>query len=324
MKLILCAVYIFIGAILFALPNMSPRYTLFAVPVPDDFRASGAGRRSIAAFRTSVAAIVLVGVFALLLSPLRLLNVISTAVPLAILLTGGIAFYRQYQALRPSAVRFTGPREAELTATPERLPWFIWLTPGPFAMLAATAGFLYLNWDRIPTRFPVHWNTVSPDRWAERTARGVYGFLLFGAELSVWMLAMALAGWYGARRSGFRSAMLGVSIVCEYLFGLLFAAIALQPLLDIPIWVIVLGPMLILIPAIVFAARRLNEPGEPTDPTPLECWKAGIIYYNPDDSVLVVPKREGLGYTLNFANRWSWALIGSLAAVVASAFFVLP
>jgi uncharacterized membrane protein len=36
-----------------------------------------------------------------------------------------------------------------------------------------------------------------------------------------------------------------------------------------------------------------------------------------------VEKREGLGYTFNFANPWSWALLLGLALVVASAPFVM-
>jgi len=52
-------------------------------------------------------------------------------------------------------------------------------------------------------------------------------------------------------------------------------------------------------------------------------WKAGFIYWNPDDPSILVPKRSGLGYTLNFANKWSWlAIIGILAAAVIPNYFL--
>jgi hypothetical protein len=35
----------------------------------------------------------------------------------------------------------------------------------------------------------------------------------------------------------------------------------------------------------------------------------GSFYSNPADTALVVPKRYGIGYTLNFGNPWSWAVI---------------
>ena len=35
-------------------------------------------------------------------------------------------------------------------------------------------------------------------------------------------------------------------------------------------------------------------------------WKAGIIYYNPDDKRYFPPKRvSGMGWTINFANPYS-------------------
>ncbi|MGK6351154.1 DUF5808 domain-containing protein [Parapedobacter sp. DT-150] len=32
-------------------------------------------------------------------------------------------------------------------------------------------------------------------------------------------------------------------------------------------------------------------------------WKMGLFYYNPKDPLLVVPKLNGLGWTLNFGNK---------------------
>jgi uncharacterized membrane protein len=43
--------------------------------------------------------------------------------------------------------------------------------------------------------------------------------------------------------------------------------------------------------------------------TPDKCWKFGIFYVNADDPALFVAKRYGVGYTLNFGNRWSWAIM---------------
>jgi uncharacterized membrane protein len=52
-------------------------------------------------------------------------------------------------------------------------------------------------------------------------------------------------------------------------------------------------------------------------------WKAGFIYWNPDDPAIFVPKRSGLGLTFNFANKWAWlAMIGIAAAAVIPYFFL--
>jgi uncharacterized membrane protein len=103
----------------------------------------------------------------------------------------------------------------------------------------------------------------------------------------------------------------------------LFALIALQPVLNLPGWVIPLSPIAVLVPLIVVIVRKLSEPADQVDATPNECWRGGIFYYNPNDAAMFVEKREGFGYTFNFANPWSWVLLLGLMFVVASTRFVL-
>jgi len=39
-------------------------------------------------------------------------------------------------------------------------------------------------------------------------------------------------------------------------------------------------------------------------------YKWGIFYYNPNDKRLFLPKRNvGMGWTMNFANPWSYFII---------------
>jgi uncharacterized membrane protein len=45
------------------------------------------------------------------------------------------------------------------------------------------------------------------------------------------------------------------------------------------------------------------------DHTPDACWKWGVFYFNPADPAILIEKRFGIGYTLNFGNRWSWAVM---------------
>jgi uncharacterized membrane protein len=46
-------------------------------------------------------------------------------------------------------------------------------------------------------------------------------------------------------------------------------------------------------------------------------WKAGVIYYDRKDPRIVVPNRFRVGWTLNMARPWAWALTGAFAAAVA-------
>jgi uncharacterized membrane protein len=47
-----------------------------------------------------------------------------------------------------------------------------------------------------------------------------------------------------------------------------------------------------------------------------EHYKWGIFYYNPDDSRIIVPKRsQWMGWTLNFANLWSYVILAGIAGM---------
>ena len=159
----------------------------------------------------------------------------STLAPLALALVGVAAYYKANRLIAPFATRQNGERSIELSAIPERLPRFIWLIIGPFVILALAAIVLGQHWDGIPARFPVHWGIdATPDRWAERTIKAVYGPLFFGAELCAWFTGFTLAGWFGARRTSARPIMLGIGIAAEYFIALLFASIAFRDSSGVP------------------------------------------------------------------------------------------
>ena len=313
-----------VGALLLALPDLTRPGLLFGVPVPAGFREGPDGRQATWVFRITVGSVGLASLCASLLVPLNALGLLMIGAPSSIMLAAGVTFYTQYRRLRPIAVHIAPVREAELGTTPDELPWFAWLGAVPLATLVAAAWYLHLNWARIPERSPVHWGADGlPNRWVERTVKGVYGPLVFGAVTCAWFLVFALSGWYGSRRSRLRGVLLVGMVFGASFMGIFVAGMAVNPLLNIPVWVIVFSPMAILIPGFVVILRKFMEPVEPVEPTPNECWKAGLIYYNPDDAALFVQKRFGLGYTFNFANPWSWILLLGLGLVVASAFFVL-
>jgi len=80
------------------------------------------------------------------------------------------------------------------------------------------------------------------------------------------------------------------------------------------VWII-LGPVLLL----GVLAVLLSVFARTKEPPPDDGWK-GIFYFNPDDPALFVPKRFGIGYTLNFGNSWSWVVLALIVAMVALPF----
>ncbi|MBM2621843.1 hypothetical protein JIG36_40700 [Actinoplanes sp. LDG1-06] len=46
-----------------------------------------------------------------------------------------------------------------------------------------------------------------------------------------------------------------------------------------------------------------------------EHWRAGMFYVNRDDPRLLVPRRSGLGWTVNFGHPAGWAVLTLLLAI---------
>jgi uncharacterized membrane protein len=45
-------------------------------------------------------------------------------------------------------------------------------------------------------------------------------------------------------------------------------------------------------------------------------YRWGIFYYNPDDTRIILPKRaQWMGWTLNFANLWSYVILAAIIGV---------
>jgi hypothetical protein len=77
-----------------------------------------------------------------------------------------------------------------------------------------------------------------------------------------------------------------------------------------PLMWIILGPVLLILGlSLLLLARAGRRP-------PDDHWK-GIFYWNPEDPALLVPKRYGIGYNLNFGNPWSWVVLAVLLVMVA-------
>jgi len=70
--------------------------------------------------------------------------------------------------------------------------------------------------------------------------------------------------------------------------------------------VLLIGALSLLLPLLARTGRRPPE----------DHWR-GVFYCNAQDPALLVPKRYGLGYTLNFGNPWSWAVLAVILVLVA-------
>ena len=308
-----------IGAVMLLLPHFSPRGYFFGITAPPEFRSTDSARAALRRYHWSVAVSIGVAALAVLYLAPRSPALAAAIAPLAPLLTGMVAFFRERRYVRAAVDAAPAATLAYPGGGHHHLPsWLGWALP-PFAFPLAAAVYLQAHWEQIPERFPIHWGSSGePNGWAHRTAGGVYGPLLFVAGLMLLMLLLGLAMYYGSRHSPQMLAVLKVLIAVTYFLGLMFSVVGLLPLFGAPPVILIAVVPIFVIALLVYSFKCATNPAMPTEATPDECWTLGSVYYNPRDPALFVQKRLGFGYTFNFGHRLSWVILGGFVAGVAA------
>ena len=197
----------------------------------------------------------------------------------------------------------------------------------PLLLVAGTAALLRLRWNTLPERFPIHWGiNGQADHWASRSVTGVFGALLFDMAL---IGVLGMLGELIARSSPGhegRTTMVKTNrtilITCSWFVTILICLVSLLPLSHSPttfVPVVTMGVTafsLGTIGYVVFCAFRMKRimiAGQ--NSTDGQFWRAGVFYFNPGDSALMVPKRNGFGYTLNFGRPVCWLILAVILVV---------
>jgi uncharacterized membrane protein len=315
---------------------------LFSVTVNPQLRQMPEGRSLLRGFRWMVMCIGVVGLLLMLAGALPSVNTAGSsallAVGLLVQVVGLTAVWLHFRR-KTTPFRVTPSARREVLLQPRRahVPGGGAAQLGPFLLLAAAAGYLCLRWNDIPDRFPVHWGLDGrPNGWTNRSIGGVFfgpilGFLVCG--LMVWIFRAVARGVPRAHVSPAEVAqedrrqrmLFWMGLLVEYFLALSFAAISLVPFWSgriaeyrLSLWwaaLPILALLLLIFGLTSYGFRRSSPTGkaEPLgDRTPDECWKGGIIYYNPDDPALWVEKRFGIGWTVNLANPRAWMVLGGV------------
>ena len=314
------------------------RGILFGVTVSLEFAASAEAQAALRRYRrtTSFVVLLVIAGAALVLwfgngsAPSIL---IATIAGLVIEFTTALILWsREHRRMLQHEAAIPLERHAELTTPDTSLPLIA--TAAALFPLALSALWLYRNWNLIPSTWPQHWDLNGvPNGFATRSTGGVFGPLLLGAI--VLLLVTAISAFIG-RASGphtsQRARVLAPLAVLAWLLAAMFTGIGLLPLIQPISSAKAIGASLALFAAtianVIWLVWRTGigsaSVNEPYDGTPDAKWHAaGIFYYNPADAAVIVPKRFGWGWTLNFARPLSWLYIGGVLAV-ALALTLLP
>jgi uncharacterized membrane protein len=179
----------------------------------------------------------------------------------------------------------------------------------------------------------MHFNASNQvDRWAPKSIGSVFGPIIVGVGMCafLWLIGAMVtrvrrvraSGAAGASEAKFRRTIRGVMLAAEYLMTITFSLITVAMVTSAkwPLTVLMVLPVIFVIGIVVALAmlgqggsRLAAAAGTPVgDRTQDACWKAGLLYVNPNDPALFVEKRFGIGYTLNFGHRWAVPILAAM------------
>jgi uncharacterized membrane protein len=199
-----------------------------------------------------------------------------------------------------------------------------------FALLALAAALLGALWRKVPARWPVHYGLAgTPDRWADKSIPAAFwplglGILLCGLlELLARFLPALSRGRSAPGLS--ESGRLDLAAASADFVRLVALAIALLlsvitvalPLLRPESPKLIIATSFAAIGVAVFLGLRrflrVQRSVAAAAGGALQGWH-GLLYKNPDDPRLWVPKLLGIGYTLNFSHGVAWLILGLILA----------
>lgn len=328
-RLVLILILLLIGGLGYAMPALTRPDLFFAVTVAPEFRLTADARRIMRRYR-AILGCATAAALALQFAP-------SLAFGGLLILPAGYlwAIVDAHRRARPYAVKPSSVRQIDLAAPREGLPGGPALALAPVASFGGIAIWVALHWHSLPPRLPLHWGFHGADRWVDTNFTNVVGLLALFAAVSLLPVGVAWGIVYWSRRVSssvegraserwFRRRIAQLLVVIGVLVSLLAWFAFLQPpAIVMDIWgavlaIVILGFLVSLIRAGQGGSRQAAPDAAPAgDRTPDACWKWGLIYVNRADPSILVEKRFGVGYTLNFGNRWTWALLALVLAPVA-------
>jgi uncharacterized membrane protein len=221
----------------------------------------------------------------------------------------------------------------------------LWLVPAT-AVLVATAVTGAVRYPGLPARLAVHFTASgAPDRWAGKSAWSAF-YLVAGQLLVTILVTVQQVIIYRSRpeidagnaadatlryrRYLARISRTVLAFAALENVGLMLAALQVWRVYRLP----GIGSAVTALPAtagaliLLAVALRMGQagyrlPGFAAGPGSAggvtrdddRFWKGGLIYVNHDDPAIIVGKRFGIGWTLNFGSVRAWLLFGGMVAV---------
>ncbi len=228
--------------------------------------------------------------------------------------------------------------DTELRTDPPRFPW-LWLTPA-LIIIVVTVVIGVLSYPSMPATLVVHYARGVPNRLAAKSIGTAFSlvFVQIGATAVLGGIAAAIvrssrsdldpahpvssAHWHRQYLGLGAKALLGLVAMID--LGLLGSALLMWTG-TVTAW----APAVIVVPILAGVAVTITVLGrhnrvrvENDEDTGIahrdddKYWRNGLFYVNREDPALFVPRRFGIGWSLNFGNPRAAILAAGIVVVI--------
>jgi uncharacterized membrane protein len=342
--------FVLLGLVLLlalVLPSVTSPIVPFGVRVPAQHAGDPAVAREARTYRwrVLVSGIITagagIGIFAVTGEPLLL--------PLSVLVLVGVwyaCFFLANQEIRAAKAAggwYKGLHQGiavdtELRTNPPRFPW-LWLAPAVI-ITAATVVIGVVSYPSMPGMLAVHYGAKGlPDRVVSKSVGGAFSLVFVQIGMTALLAGMAAAivrsrpdldparpvgsaGWSRHYMSLGAKALLGLVAMID--LGMLGSSLLMwtgtvTPLAPLVVALPILAAVVVAIAVLARNNRQRDENEAETGLTHWDddkYWRGGLVYIDREDHALLVPRRFGLGWTLNVGNPRAAMLLAGVVALI--------
>ncbi len=340
-----CVLSLAVGGIFLIYPWIVRKGLLFGVYVGEKTFSGEQARRITASWYRWMIVAIFVSILLGIISPMVVPNPLVPIAPLLLqLLAFTLLYLRAYFQAKSIALDGPPPAAAAPLVSPAPagvvFPTLAMVWGAALGLLALV--YAWVNYDLMPAKVPTHFGpSGTPDAWSAKSFNSVMmlPFMTLFLGVSLGGIALLTAGAKRAIRLSDQGASLGAQLkfrraMANFLSGVAVLTSAMMALLSVSSVQVAMGQREGLswagmalgigvgayaLIGTLYLAFRYGQGGarmeRASEDTPLtngladnRYWVLGMFYVNRDDPSILVERRFGFGYTLNFGN-WKAVLL---------------